>query len=352
MPKAKKHKKRLFTKIILAILVLIIVIVTSLAYTYYNRIYKQNVNINLQDEFIYIPTGSTFDDVVSILQKEQILIDVASFEWLAEIKKYKDKVKPGRYRIRKGMNNNELINLLRSGKQEPIKLSIRGFRNYQYLAGYVGKRLETDSIDVADLLEDEMMAKKYGFNRSTFVSIVIPNTYEFFWNTTAEEFIERMAKEYKEFWTDDRKNKASSLGLSQSEVSILASIVQCETNKVDEMSDIAGVYINRLRKGMLLQADPTVIYAIGDFSIQRLTHKHLQYDSPYNTYLYAGLPPGPICIPYPYTIDAVLNYSKHNFLYFCARDDFSGYHVFARTHDEHMKNARKYQKKLNELKIK
>ncbi len=352
MPKAKKHKKRLFRKVIFILFVIFTIILASLAYTYYNKIYKQNVTVNLKDEFIYIPTASTFEDVVHILQKENVLIDVASFEWLAELKKYNKNVKPGRYRIRKGMNNNELINLLRSGKQEPINLVIRGFRNYKYLAGYVGKKLEADSSEIAELFEDEMNAQKYGFTQETFITIVIPNTYEFYWNTSAEEFIERMAKEFKKFWNEDRKNKSALIGLSQSEVAILASIIQCETNKINEMPDIAGVYINRLKKRMLLQADPTVIFAIGDFSIQRVTQQHLKYDSPYNTYLYPGLPPGPICIPYPHSIDAVLNFSKHNFLYFCARDDFSGYHVFASTLDEHLKNARKYQKKLNELKIK
>lgn len=348
---AKKHKKKVFTKIILFSLTIIILTLASLAYSYYNKIYKQNVRINLKDEFVYIPTGSTFDDVIRILTEEQILNDVSSFEWLAEIKKYNQNVKPGKYRIKKGMNNNELVNLLRSGQQEPVKLTIRGFRNYQILAGYVSHKLEADSNSICDIFENEMMAQKYGFNENTFPCIIIPNTYEFFWNTSAEAFIERMAKEYKTFWNQDRKNKAQSIGLSQTEVAILASIIQLETNKQDEMPNIAGVYINRLNKGMLLQADPTVIYAIGDFSIRRVKQEHLTYDSPYNTYLYKGLPPSPICFSYPHSIDAVLNYNKHNFLYFCARNDFSGYHVFAKTLEEHLNNARKYQRELNKKKI-
>ncbi|MGQ9846941.1 MAG: endolytic transglycosylase MltG [Bacteroidales bacterium] len=347
----KKHKKKVSTKVVLISLSIIVITLASIAYSYYNKIYKQNVRIDLKDEYIYIPTGSTFDDVIQILTKEQILNDISSFEWLAEVKKYNQNVKPGKYRIKKGMNNNELVNLLRSGKQEPVKLTIRGFRNYQVLAGYVSHKLEADSNSICDIFENEVMAQKYGFNKNTFPCIIIPNTYEFYWNTSAEAFVERMAKEYKAFWNDDRKNKAQSLGLSQTEVAILASIIQLETNKQDEMPDIAGVYINRLKKGMLLQADPTVIYAVGDFSIRRVKSEHLAYDSPYNTYLYKGLPPGPICIPYPYSIDAVLNYKLHNFLYFCARDDFSGYHVFAKTLSDHMINARKYQKELNKRKI-
>lgn len=351
LSKKNKYKKKIFTKVILISLSIIIIVITSIIYSYYNKIFRENVRVDIKDEYIYIPTGSTFEDVLNILIKEQILKDEASFEWLAEVKKYKQNVKPGRYRIKKGMNNNELINLLRSGNQEPIRLTLRGFRNYKQLAGYVSHKLEADSFSIANIFEDEMIASKYGFNKNTFLCIVIPNTYEFYWNTSAEQFIERMAKEYKAFWNYERKNKALSIGLSQTEVSILASIIQLETNKKDEMPDIAGVYINRLKKGMLLQSDPTVIYAVGDFSIRRVKHEHLTYNSPYNTYLYKGLPPGPISIAYPYAIDAVLNYKKHNFLYFCAREDFSGYHVFAKTLSEHIINARKYQKELNKRKI-
>ncbi|HOU97816.1 MAG TPA: endolytic transglycosylase MltG [Bacteroidales bacterium] len=351
MAKKKKHNKKVFTKIIVFSLIIIILILASIAYSYYNKIYKENVRIDLKDEFVYIPTGSTYDDVVRILTKEQILNDIASFEWLAEIKKYNQNVKPGRYRIKKGMNNNELINLLRSGKQEPVRLTIRGFRNYRVLAGYISHKLEADSVSICDVFEDEMLAQKYGFNEQNFLCIIIPNTYEFFWNTSATEFIERMAKEYKTFWNNERKNKAQNIGLSQTEVAILASIIQLETNKTDEMPDIAGVYINRLKKDMRLQADPTVIFAVGDFSIRRVKQEHLEYDSPYNTYKYSGLPPGPISIAYTHSIDAVLNYKMHNFLYFCARDDFSGYHVFAKTLEEHLNNARKYQRELNKKKI-
>ncbi|MCX7861778.1 MAG: endolytic transglycosylase MltG [Bacteroidales bacterium] len=352
MSKAKKHKKSLFSKVIILLSIFIIAILAYTAYSYYNKIFRPNTNININDEYIYIPTGSTFEDVIEILKKEQLLKDISSFEWLAEIKNYKTNIKPGRYRIKKGMNNNEIINLLRSGKQEPVKLIIRGYRNYQYLAGNVARKIEADSASIANLFNDDMTAQKYGFNAQTFITIVIPNTYEFYWNTSAEQFIERMAKEYKKFWTEERISKANNIGLSQSQVSILASIVQCETNKIEEMPDIAGVYINRLKKGMLLQADPTVIFAIGDFTIQRVTKKHLEYDSPYNTYIYPGLPPGPICIPYSHSIDAVLSFRKHNYLYFCAKDDFSGYHVFAQTHNEHLINARKYQQALNKLNIK
>ncbi|MCK9255795.1 MAG: endolytic transglycosylase MltG, partial [Bacteroidales bacterium] len=196
------------------------------------------------------------------------------------------------------------------------------------------------------LLKSQDLAKKYGFNENTFLAMFIPNSYEFYWNTSAEQFVERMAKEYKNFWTEERKQKAANLGFSQSEVSTLASIVEAETQKNDEKARIAGVYINRLNIGMLLQADPTVVYATGDFFLKRVLNKHLEINSPYNTYKYSGLPPGPINIPSISSIDAVLNYEKHNYKFFCAKDDFSGYHVFAVTNAQHEANARKYHQAL------
>jgi len=346
-----KHKKKLFIRVIFIFLLILLISAVSIGYSYYKKIYSVNVRLNLNDEYVCIPTGSSFDDVVRILTQKNILVNSSSFEWLAEKKNYVTHIKPGRYKIHKGMNNNELVNLLRSGKQEPVTIVIRGFRNAYELAGSVSHKLEADSISIVSLFEDEMTAQKYGFTLPSFILIIVPNTYEFYWNTSASEFIHRMAKEYKAFWNDERKQKAKQINLSQSEVGILASIVQLETNKKDEMPDIAGVYINRLRKGMRLQADPTVIYAVGDFSIRRVTQEHLNFASPYNTYLHEGLPPGPVCIPYSFSMDAVLNYKVHNFLYFCARSDFSGYHVFARTLNEHANNARKYQNALNKRKI-
>ena len=211
--------------------------------------------------------------------------------------------------------------------------------------------IEADSADIAALLKDEETAKKYGFNKQTFCSMFIPNTYEFWWNTSAEEFVQRMADEYKKFWNDDRKAKANELGLSQSQVSTLASIVESETQKNDEKARIAGVYINRLKKDWLLQADPTVVFAAGDFTIKRILNKHLEINSPYNTYKYKGLPPGPICIPSTTSIDAVLNYEHHNYMYFCAKEDFSGYHNFATTNAQHEANARRYHDALRKAGI-
>lgn len=350
--KNKKSKTHFFLKIILSIFFLLLLIGGITGYSYYKKIYYPNVKTSKNITFLYIPTGSNFDDLLKILSDNCILLNISSFEWLAEQKKYTEHVKPGKYKLNNNMSNNELINLLRAGKQEPVNIVIRGFRTKEELAEKIGNNLEADSSSVMDLLNKSSFASKYGFNNENILVMIIPNTYEFYWNTSAEDFFSRMAKEYKTFWNDDRKQLASNDGITQTEVSILASIVQQEAYKIDEMPVIAGVYINRLHKGMRLQADPTVIYAVGDFTLHRVLKKHLECESPYNTYLHEGLPPGPICIPWQKSIDAVLNYQKHQYLYFCAKEDFSGYHNFAKTGAEHQKNAAKYQNALNKRNIK
>lgn len=352
MAKAKKKSKLKFVlKIILSFLVLSIIIGGITGYSYYKKIYYPNVKTSNHKTYLYIPSGSNFQDLLTILNADSLLLDVSSFEWLAEQKNYTEHVKPGKYKIHSDMSNNELVNLLRSGNQEPVNLVIRGFRTKEELAGRIGANLEVDSTTIIDLLESEDFSEKYGFKRNSILVLIIPNTYEFNWNTSADEFFVRMAKEYKIFWNDERQQKAQNAGMTQTEVSILSSIVQQETYKTDEMPDVAGVYINRLKIGMRLQADPTVIFAVGDFTLKRVLKKHLETDSPYNTYLYAGLPPGPICIPWPKTLDAVLNYTKHQYIYFCAKEDFSGYHNFAKTLNEHEKNANRYRNALNKRKI-
>jgi len=227
-----------------------------------------------------------------------------------------------------------------------VKVSFISVRSLDILAGKVAANIEADSTEIAQLLKSPETAQKYGFDERTFMAMFIPNSYEFYWNTSAEQFVERMAKEFKAFWTEERLQKAENIGMTQSQVSTLASIVEVETQQNDEKARVAGVYINRLNLGMLLQADPTVVYAVGDFTLKRVLNKHLEIESPYNTYKYSGLPPGPINIPSISSIDAVLNYEKHNYKFFCAKDDFSGYHVFAVTNAQHEANARKYHKAL------
>lgn len=265
---------------------------------------------------------------------------------LAEYKKLDKKYKPGRYRITANMSNNALVNMFAGGRQIPVKITFNNIRTRKELAERVGEQLECGKDSLLNLLNDEKTAEKYGLNKDNFLVLFIPNTYEFYWNTSANQFVSRMHSEWKNFWTADRLKKAKSIGLTPAEVSVLASIVKGETNKSNEMDEIAGVYINRLKKGWKLQADPTVIFGIGDFTITRVLKKHLEYDSPYNTYIHEGLPPGPIILPDATVIDKVLNYSHHDYMYFCAKEDFSGYHNFAVTSSQHSANARKYQQAL------
>jgi UPF0755 protein len=244
-----------------------------------------------------------------------------------------------------------LVNLLRSGEQEPVKLVFNEARTKQDFLEVVNNQIEADKDELQSLMSDDDFLKEYGLNSKNVLTLFIPNTYEFYWNTSAHLFIDRMAKENEKFWTKNRIQKAQKLGLTKAEVSILASIVQQESRVVDEQPVIAGVYLNRIKKGMHLQADPTVIFAIGDFTIKRVLNVHLDFDSPYNTYKYAGLPPGPICLPYSTTIDAVLNRKPHNYIYFCAKEDFSGRHNFAANIAEHDRNAAKFRRALNARKI-
>ena len=351
---AKKRKNRSngnWRKILAVALVILVCLGGFSAWQFYSMIYSSNVGIGTDGQYFYIPTGSTYKQVSNALVDESIILNQASFDWVAEQKKYKLNVKPGRYKLHAGMSNNELVNLLRSGEQDPIKVTFNTVRFKEDLAGKVGAFIEADSTEIMDLLNDDGFVSKYGFNTTTFLTLFLPNTYEFWWNTSAEEFVERMAKEYKKFWTAERKQKASALSLSQSEVSILASIVQKETNKNDEKPTVAGVYLNRLKRGMLLQADPTLVYANRDFTARRVLNRHKKIDSPYNTYKYKGLPPGPICLPSIPSIDAVLNAKSHSYLFFCAKPDGSGYHSFATTYREHKKNAREFQRELNRRKV-
>ena len=348
-----KSKTSFFKKIIISLIAILLLSGASIVYYGYRMIYKPNVVIiGKSTTYIYIKTGSTFEDVMHTLYERNFIKNKTSFEWVAERKKYKNKVKPGRYLIKAKMNNNDLIDLLRSGEQEPVKVVFNTARTKEDIVSKVCRVIEADSLSLIDLLNDNEYLKKYGFEEQNILALLIPNTYEFYWNTSAEQFVDRMAKEYKSFWNDDRKNKAKANGLSQTEVAIIASIVQQESNAKSEKPVIAGVYINRLKKGMKLQADPTVIYAVGDFNIHRVLNEHLCCDSPYNTYMYVGLPPGPICLPTTSSIDAVLNYEHHNYIYFCAKEDFSGKHNFAKTLNEHNNNAQKFRAALNRRGIK
>jgi UPF0755 protein len=330
----------------------IIIVMLLLFLRYQKVILGSNVDTrNVKEAEIYIPTDATFDEVVDILKFTGYIIDIERFVWLANRKNYPSNVKSGRYILKNKMSNNDLINLLRSGRQSPVNVIFNNIRTFEELSGKIAKFLEPDSMQLLAVFKDSEIYKQYNFNKNNFISMFIPNTYQMYWNTSPENFILRMHQEYKKFWNDVRIEKAEKAGLSPLEVSILASIVDAETTKNDEKPRVAGLYINRLKKGMRLEADPTIIFALGDFSINRVLNQDLKIASPYNTYIHTGLPPGPIRMPSIDGIDAVLNYEKHEYIFMCAHSVSSGYHDFAKTLEQHNKNAEKYRQSLKKLRI-
>jgi len=348
---AEKSKKISFkAKVIFAMLALVLVVLAGTGINYYLKYFQPNVTGN--KDYLFIPTGSDFKDVYSIISSENLVKDSLSFLNAAQNMDYPVKVKPGRYRLTKDMSNRSLINMLKAGNQEPVKISFQNVRLKHTLAGMISKKIESDSSSISQLLDSAAFIEKYGFNTDNVYTMFIPNSYEVYWNSNPEKFFLRMYDEYMKFWNADRKAKAAAINLSQSEVSILASIVDSEALNDSEMPRIAGLYMNRLKKGMRLEADPTVIFAANDFTIRRVLNKHLRINSPYNTYLNTGLPPGPITMPSINAIDAVLNYEKHDYIYMCAKEDFSGYHNYASNLTVHLQNARKFQEALNMRNIK
>lgn len=301
--------------------------------------------------FICVPDSSTFDDVIALLEQKTEVSNTNSFKQVAGLFHYGTRIRSGRYEIKSGMNNFQLVRILRSGRQTPVQLTFNNIRTKEELAGRMSAQLMADSVSIINLLNDTGFLATYKLNPNTVISIFIPNTYEVFWNLNAKKMFERMNKEYTTFWTEERKAKAAAIPLTPTEVCTLASIVEEETNNKTDRPKVAGLYINRLKIGMPLQADPTLKYAVGDFSIKRLTLKHILFISPYNTYRNHGLPPGPIRVATPNGIDAVLNYVHHNYIYMCASETFNGEHKFAANWAEHQANARKYQQKLNSLNI-
>ncbi len=346
----KTAKKGKLLKITLAVTVVIVAIGGIIAYKYYKGFFSPNVTANT--DYLYIYSHWDFEDVIHSMGELHAVDDTASFRWAANKMEYPARLKPGKYKLDPGMNNRTLINKLGGGFQEPVKLRFENVRLKENLAAVFANQLEPDSIAFINVLNNDSLAASYGFDTENFFGMFIPNTYEVYWNTSTVAFTKRMHEEYQKFWNDERKEKATNLNLTPQQVSVLASIVKGEALHTDEMPTIAGLYLNRLQKGMLLQADPTVIFANHDFTIRRVLYKHLRTDSPYNTYLYRGLPPGPIMMPSISSIDAVLNYRQHSYLYMCAKEDFSGYHNFAVTQAEHNINARKFQQALNERNIK
>jgi len=304
-----------------------------------------------ESAYFYIHTGSDFNAVGDSLLKNGYLNDRGAFEWLSRRKHYDQHVKAGRYILKDRMSNNALVNLLRSGRQVPVRIVIQNLRSREELAGRIGRQLEVDSARLIRMFKDPRYLSSFGITPPTLLVLFIPNTYEFFWNTSGEQLFDRMNNEYKRFWTPKRIKLADSLRLTIPEVVTLASIIEKESNKNDEKPVIAGVYLNRIKKKIPLQADPTIIFAWNDYTIRRVLNTHLKINSPYNTYLRTGLPPGPICLPSVASVDAVLHATSSSYLYFCAKEDLSGYHNFARDLADHNRNAKKFQQALNKLKI-
>ncbi len=348
----KNKRLPLYIKAFIFIMTLVLTAGLVFGFIIWQRVFSPNVTAGHEvPADLYIPTGADMDEVLDLLEENELIKNRSTLEWLAIRKNYHNNVHPGRFRLREGMSNNELVNMLRSGNQVPVNLVFISQRNVEELASVVSRQIEADSSDITELAGDNEFIESLGFTRAGLPALFIPNTYEFYWNTSAEQFYRRMKNEYDRFWNEEREQKMQSLGLDPVQVSTLASIVFEETVIEEEMPVIAGVYINRLNRGMRLQADPTIKFAIGDFTVNRILNVHLETDSPYNTYIYAGLPPGPIIIPPVQAIDAVLNAQEHDYLYFCAREDFSGYHRFARTLSEHNRNARLYRDALDRRRV-
>jgi UPF0755 protein len=297
--------------------------------------------------YITIKADTDFEQLCRHLEDSANCLNINSFRMVAKILKYPANIRTGHYTIEPGMTNYALLQDLRRGQQEPIRITFNNIRLKEELSDRLSEQLMITSQDLNALLNDTSYCESLGFTTVTIKTMFIPNTYEVYWNISAERLMERMRREFDAFWTEERRNKAQRIGLSPIEVSILASIIEEESAVVDEFPVIAGLYINRLHRGIPLQADPTIKYALGDFAIQRILKRHLEIDSPYNTYLYSGLPPGPLRIPSLHGLEGVLNYQKHNYLYMCAKEDFSGRHNFAVTLSEHNRNAERWHDELN-----
>lgn len=337
-------------KIVAAIALLGVVALGFFSYYIYETIFGENTKFPDSEAVVLIPTNADYRSVIDSLRP--LVDDIQSFNIVAEKKQYPNSIKAGRFILKKGMNNNEIVNTLRS-TNSPINITFNNQERLENLAGRVANQIEADSVSLLKVMKDSTFLNNHQFSEETALNMYIPNKYEFFWNTSAEEFRERMLKEYQRFWTKSRIKKAEEIGLTPNQVMVIASIVQKETAKVDERPKVAGVYMNRYKNGWKLEADPTVIYALKkqtqnfDTIIKRVLYKDLELDSPYNTYKYKEIPPGPITMPDISSIKAVLNYQHHDYFYFVANVENFGYHKFAKTLAQHNRNKREYVRWIN-----
>ncbi|MGZ3904994.1 MAG: endolytic transglycosylase MltG [Bacteroidia bacterium] len=341
---AAKAKRKLITAFVLSVIALLI------GLSAYFALLKPNIYLDGKKyKFIYISNRLSYDEMVNMLEEENILENKKTFEWLAKAYNLQENFKPGKYRVIAGMTNRQLINLIKSGKQEPVKITFNSAdRTPEDIITKISEKLDISETELEAFFENETeVRKKYNFNKETIRCLFLPATYELNWNTSLPDLIKEVEDTYNKFWTTARKQKAKQIKLTQAEVSILASIVQCESAIGDEQEKIAGVYINRMQKNMPLQADPTLLYAIGDFKRQRVLNEDKDINSPYNTYRTRGLPPGPICLPYTQAMDAVLNYKRHNFVYFCAKPSLNGFSDYSETYEQHRRFAEAYQREMD-----
>ena len=336
-------------KILIPLIIFSTILTTGSVYTY-QMLYSPNFLINAEDKFIIIEENTDFNQLIKKLEDDTLINDILSFSFLSKIMEYQENIKIGAYNVKMNMSNYDMITMLRSGNQTPIKLTFTYARKIDDLAEKITSKLKMSKDDLLNYLNDNI-DKYSGFKKADIISIFLPDTYEVYWNISPEKLTNKMYSEYKKFWNDERLSKLDKINLNQKEVIVLASIVASESRMLDEADRIAGLYINRLNRNMRLQADPTLIFAANDFTIRRVLNKHKKIKSPYNTYIHRGLPPGPIRLASKKYIDAVLNYEKHNYIYMCAKEDFSGYHAFATNLSDHNRNAKKFQIALNMRKI-
>ena len=343
-----KRAKRTFIRRVMALFVILLL---AAGFWAYRMVLASNFSIK-ETTYVYVHSQKNFNDLCNQLKDSASCKSLASFKQLAYLIGYPDKMKTGRYAIEPGTGNLRLLKNLIGGLQSPIRITFNNIRLRTDLAQRLDDQLMVTKDELLTRFADSTYCAELGFTTETIQCMFIPNTYELYWDITPDNFMKRMQKEYKAFWTADRLAKAAKIGITPVQVSVLASIVEEETAKADEMGMVAGLYLNRLQINMPLQADPTVKYAVGDVTLKRIMFEHLQVESPYNTYKHTGLPPGPIRVPSIKGINAVLNHDQHNYIYMCAKEDFSGRHNFASTLAEHAKNANRYRAELNRRQIK
>jgi len=341
-----------YKKIVIGGLSIILILIFA-AFIYIKPIFSKSLNSKEGKTILLIPSQSTFEDVLQIMVDSNLLIDKNTFIKVAKIFGYsKGNVKPGRYLLSENLSYKDLVIKLRSGNQDPHQMVVNNVRTMADLAGKLSSYIEADSITLLKTFTDSEIVRNYGYEIDNFMAMFIPNSYEVFWTTSPEKLLQRMKKEHDIFWNQDRLNKIKERDLTPVTAYILASIVEKESNYKPERPAIAGVYLNRLEQGMKLQADPTVVFATGQFDLRRVLYSHLEFDSPYNTYRYHGLPPGPIYMPSISSLEAVINSEKHEYIFFCAKADNSGIHAFAKNLTEHNKNAAAFSVWLNSNNIK